>query len=399
MNSVKAGAFPRPAVRLACATVVALLGMVSVSTAVAAAPLWVSNAGVDSATCGASETPCRSITQAIRRAAANDTILVRPGHYGDNNFNGREDAGDEEVSNNQCMVCIRKPLRLQSTKGASLTTIDASGGGGSIGVLITASNVTFGATGRGFTVTGARNAGVIAYPDPATQIAPRSVKVSGNIALKNGQSGFSFQELEGNLEVSDNIAMGNGVLEPQSAGWGILMFGFGGDINARIIGNVAVGNRTGMSISGPGSIEFSGNIVNNNESGLSLSGATFSVTDNSIVNNASQGAQFSGTFTSVQRNTVAGNRGSGIVVFDATVGTFRSNNLYGNGSSSIPVSGDLRANCGLVNATFHALIASNNYWGSPQGPGSDPADDACAFDGTPAPIVAPIATQAFPITP
>ena len=71
-----------------------------------AAVLYAKNNGVDSLTCGAIATPCRSISQAIVSAGASPatTILVGPGIYGDINGDGTLDttpfSGEENPSNN-----------------------------------------------------------------------------------------------------------------------------------------------------------------------------------------------------------------------------------------------------------------------------------------------------------
>jgi hypothetical protein len=40
-------------------------------------------------------------------------------------------------------------------------------------------------------------------------------------------------------------------------------------------------------------------------------------------------------------------------------------------------------NCGVTNQTGHELDAFGNYWGSPNGPGPEPADDQCTGDSSP----------------
>ena len=71
---------------------VRLLALVSLllvgwSGIVLANTLSVANNGLDSATCGSSAAPCRSISQAIANASEGDTIVVGPGRYGDLNGN------------------------------------------------------------------------------------------------------------------------------------------------------------------------------------------------------------------------------------------------------------------------------------------------------------------------
>ena len=89
----------------------------------------VANFGVDSPDCGLQETPCRSISQAIRNASEGDTVFVGPGLYGDLNHNGVVgELGEEGASipsGESCLVCVSKRLTLLSQRGAAHTTIDA----------------------------------------------------------------------------------------------------------------------------------------------------------------------------------------------------------------------------------------------------------------------------------
>ena len=57
--------------------------------------LRVANDGVDSSSCGAAESPCRSISQAIRNARPAATIRVGPGIYGEFTGDRERDAGEE----------------------------------------------------------------------------------------------------------------------------------------------------------------------------------------------------------------------------------------------------------------------------------------------------------------
>ena len=57
--------------------------MLQIAPAGAATRVWVANAGVDSATCGAIATPCRTFQQAHDNVASGGTIsLLNPGDYG-----------------------------------------------------------------------------------------------------------------------------------------------------------------------------------------------------------------------------------------------------------------------------------------------------------------------------
>src|SRR5690348_17277029 len=111
--------------------------------------------GLDSPTCGAAQNACRSISQAMENAAEGDTILVRPGFYGDLNGDGVLAApGEEHSSRFIGGVEINKRLRLLSTDGAAATTIDVNRTF-SASVAILAAGTQFGDRDAGFTVLGA----------------------------------------------------------------------------------------------------------------------------------------------------------------------------------------------------------------------------------------------------
>ena len=96
-------------------------------SAVTANVLSVTNYGADNNNCGSTASPCRSITQAIENASAWDTIWVGAGHYG--NIHGDPDfsgAGDERPQTlpiyhtySSCMICVTKPVHIQSYNGAA----------------------------------------------------------------------------------------------------------------------------------------------------------------------------------------------------------------------------------------------------------------------------------------
>ena len=115
-------------------TLVILLALPSINIHAAesdAVTRHVANNGIDSSSCGTSDSPCRSITRAILNAGEGDTILVGPGRYGDLNADGDfNDPGDELRTAlgiaEGCAVCIDKGLNVISTDGAEATVIDAA---------------------------------------------------------------------------------------------------------------------------------------------------------------------------------------------------------------------------------------------------------------------------------
>jgi hypothetical protein len=94
-----------------------------------------------------------------------------------------------------------------------------------------------------------------------------------------------------------------------------------------------------------------------------------------------------------ERNATIGNKGAGLSVGPSVVrGASRilANNIYGN---------DVDNNCGITNLHGNIVDAPNNFWGSPTGPGPDPADNAgpgCDMHGS-STITTPFATRPFAI--
>ena len=132
-----------------------LVMVASVSTA-SAERLHVETNGIDSSTCGARRSPCRSISRAIENASIGDVILVGPGRYGDANADGDfNDSGDElaEVGFGcHCAVKVWKAVTVVSDQGADMTVIDAPLVSLEKIVQITESGATFGGNRQGFFV-------------------------------------------------------------------------------------------------------------------------------------------------------------------------------------------------------------------------------------------------------
>src|SRR5262245_50739598 len=161
-----------------------------------AATVHVANNGVDTGTCGAFASPCRSITQAMSRAAAGDTVLVRPGLYGDLNRDGVLGGAGEE-SGVPGAVTIIKSLRIVSTDGASATVIDGGNGPTRFAVVWSySSNVTFGEPGAGFLLKGAQSG-------LQTQ-AVTNVRIAGNI-VTGAFEGMAVSS-SGYVDVNNNVA-------------------------------------------------------------------------------------------------------------------------------------------------------------------------------------------------
>ena len=344
----------------------------------------VANNGTDSGTCGSRAHPCRSISQAIAKAAAGDTILVGPGRYGDLNRNGVfGETGEERprqetiIAPNRneeqldCMVCIDKALTLLSTDGAEATVVDGTSSDPNRiqnAMQIFATNVTIGARKKGFTLTGA----AIGLHSIAGDL-----RVVGNIATANG-AGFDLvpgglppvptpvysNGFDGPVLVSDNIATNNGA--------GFAAFAAEEANAVRFVNDVAINNTgTGFQLS-----SYAPHVVERSEStgnyiGIRGGEGPYRLERNIVNANSyigllhGQGRPNNPGSITVLRNSIVGNGFAGVSV-DLVGVELSENNIYGNGTNG--------SNCGILHVRS-APHASNNYWGAPTGPGPDPADN------------------------
>lgn len=327
--------------------------------------LYVANNGLDSPVCGSPTDPCRSISQGIVNASAGDTLVVRPGKYGENGSGSVDQPGEEfgsTIPGSSAGVYVNKPLTIISSAGADATLIDVVGTSYAA-VQIAADGVTFGARGAGFTITGGQNDGLDAF-------GVNHVTIEGNIASLNPQFGIAVIST-GFVEVRGNSAFGNlngGFVAfpgPPDSGGYVLM-----------VNNTSIGNFYGMIAHGAESPhQFIGNELIGNDVGLQSEYAPVRFAQNNISGNTS-GIEFIETSTPtpsppvVVRNNLFGNKVYGVEIFQGPPGALpklRENNIYGNGF------------CGAHNRANQALDARNNFWGVATGPSDvDPADNACA---------------------
>jgi hypothetical protein len=333
------------------------------------ATLFVANNGLDTATCGSRSTPCRSIGRGIERAVAGDTVLVGPGKYGDLNRDGLLGGPGEEVSSGAAAVRVGKAIRVVSSAGAALTTIDA-GGGVWWGVDIDSDGVTFGVAGGGFTLVGGTSYGL--YCDGQT-----NVRIGGNIAANSPSIGF-FVASTGYAEVTDNIAHHN-------AGSGFVVASLLESNRVVLRNNQSYLNGAGIVSSTYGRNEIAYNEVSNNlNTGIAVEFAPASIhhnivtgNDNGIVVNGYSPDRPPSAGPTLYRNSLIGNTRFGIMLTPGPVRTVvRENNFFGNGVSP----DEFGKNCGLANFTGETVNAVNSYWGAATGPGAEPADVACGND-------------------
>lgn len=373
--------------------------------------------------------------------------------------------GDNQPPNTGCVVCISKPLHIYSTQGAATTIIanDPQSPYGST-VLISSPGVDFGAAGEGFTLVGGSQAGVtiallfpvledvsvagntdngdtqgfvyFGYPIrllPCAPPLPRGqgfdCRVTGRILIAHNQAigngtGFSIGVNNGGrpaIIVRDNVALGAGtgfVVQPVGPGSESLFNPSA--TNVQLVANVAMGGGVGFSASDPGQITY-----------------------NMAVKNSQIGFEFNPGGAAFYGNSAIGNGGPGVLIYlndindnmafpeftPNTFAPFTGNNFIGNDRNrpalTVPyfsISAGPGAHCGVLMGFFlppgfvppgsglfpppppaqaPQLAASDNYWGSADGPSSaapdaDAVGGACNQDGTTT-IATPFSKTPFPV--
>lgn len=353
---------PRPsfALPLAIAVVLAAASLADGAT------LYVASNGEDSllhpcppGSCTSKESPCRSISCAVRSAAPGDTIVVGPGRYGDLNGNGTLGEAGEEAPTPQCacMLAIDKPLTLVSSAGAAATIIDARSAAVEANVRINTSDATLGKARKGFTVTSTniswpRSIGVAIDASSRIRIEGNQI-VDGRRSLPSGPTWPPGYGIDMQLPSSDVVIQGNQVVEWTNQG--ILANG------SNIIVRRNVMSLNYLGIDANGSTSVIGNIAVGNEIiGIGLNDSSFAI------GNAALGSD------------------AGIVAAFGMTGVATNNNLMGN-------------QYGIENDGVAGLPATENYWGAATGPGPDPADEMRNLDANAAAIVTPFATKPFSI--
>jgi hypothetical protein len=219
------------------------------------------------------------------------------------------------------------------------------------GVRITADNVSFGLPEEGFQISGSNF-----Y---ALRIDSSHVRVSGDIASGTG-SGFV-------IVGSDNELDADVAINGSGAG-----FEFDGSNNS-VNKCVASGNGSGFLVSVNGllvpatGITFTNDIAVGNGAGFNIFGTAVLTSDSAI-----------------------DNWEVGVVLRAGAAATISNSNVFGNATLQ-------PSNCGLQNFSGAATVVSKTYWGAATGPGADPADAICDFNGS-ATTTSSLQTTTYPIT-
>jgi len=321
------------------------------SSTAGAATLKVASNGIDTGSCGTSAAPCRSISKAIANAAAGDTIEVGPGRYGDIDgdaaFTTPGDEAAEVGSGCNCILHITKSVKVLSSAGAAVTVIHAGGASFIDGVRIDASDVQFGKVNKGFTITGDSGSSFALVVD-GTLAGLTGVIVEGNIVVANDH-GFEINGV--GTKVRYNWAIGNG-------------------------------ERGFLSNAGAGH-EFLGNVATaNGDIGFEAFTPDSTFSKNVAVGNGVNGFAFEAGGTS-DRNSVIGNLQDGIFVNAVNMSDpstlFSHSNIFGNAPG--PGGTNCGLNASMLASSTNPTLATGTYWGSPGGPGADPADAVCNDSG------------------
>ena len=329
--------------------------------------------GVDSPTCGAIKTPCRSIGQGLANAGEGFFVLVYPGLYGDLNGDGDfADAGEEHADPvRHCLVCITKGVRLFAFAGAEATIIDGRGTTDDFDlVLIDANHVTF----AGFMVRAGLASGVRVSSN-ANNVQIERVKSLDHQPddADAGNAAFEILSARGTVDVTD--------CEARSSNIGFLAETSGA---GRIVVKNAVtksNRRAGFKLAGSSTASGNAILLDHGKSfgdnpGFDISGAKHQIRFSTAVGERDDGFIIAGSRHVLDHASAMGNPGAGFNVHPgATDIRISAANVYQN--ALIDNSG--KRNCGILNSSGHLVDASGSFFGATTGPGPElPANAAGA---------------------
>ena len=222
---------------LALATMVFHAGPAS-----AARVFYVGANGIDSATCGAVNRPCRTIQHVVGVAASGDRIVVGPGTYSG--------------------FALDQAVALESTSGAAATIIE---GDPAISVDKGANGAVIGRASKGFTVRGG---------EVGIGVAATDVVIEDNVVTAVG-IGVTTGPMTSRLTVTGNVI--------RSVWIGVSVFG----IASSVVQNIIEGSPTGLGIelAGEGGL-LSDNVVTGAEVGALVKAGTATVRRNTFAANS-----------------------------------------------------------------------------------------------------------------
>ncbi len=306
-----------------------------------AAVISVSPTGTDSATCGASTSPCATINQAITNAPANGTVLVAPGIY-------------------KQQVVLTKPLTLT----ADNAVVDASGLSSGSGQTLDAAAILLtaaasGSTVEGFAVHGALGEGILVMGAQDVRIANNFV--SGNDLGTPATTTYAECQAQGQV--------------PGDCGEGIHLMSA---TNSTVTNNRVADNSGGILLTdelGPATRNrIIGNVVDGNlfDCGVTLASHSTTALTSSGARQPAKGGVFANL---VQDNIVADNgtlgSGAGVLIAAAVAGgasyanVVSHNLIEGNGQAGITIHAHATPQDLSGNVLTDNLIGTNNLAGDP----------------------------------
>jgi hypothetical protein len=161
--------------------------------------------------------------------------------------------------------------------------------------------------------------------------------------------------------------------------------------------NTSTDAQVAFDIQGPLRAEVTGNIARNAQGGFVFNTSNARMEHNIAIENI-QGVVVAGDRNRIVENVIIDviddGSSTGLVIASGSDNRVQRNDIFGHRGITVQ-----RVNCGLVNGTGNTVLATNNYWGAPTGPGDDPADNvgpSCDSD-TPGSVTVfePFATRPF----
>jgi hypothetical protein len=266
---------------------------------------------------GSFRDPYNTITQAISRVVAGGKIMVAPGTYTGNH------------------VINKQGISLLSTGGASVTHINSSViGQHTIALNSGINNVTIGASGKGFTITGFDSNGSIETAAIYLLGSHTNIRIEGNEIVANGEHGIAsnFNTAIDNIIINENIFSGKTFTgtEPGGCGSGTQFTAsnnvprqlvvLGGSNTVTNSKNVTFTNNKVIGITG-GYNSASGCYQGNTQITIDVIGATISGNIFDGITSTGSSLRTRGNATSIYCNTFynrnLGERATHIFFFDA----------------------------------------------------------------------------------